>query len=1048
MGPPDRRTRLRRRMWVAVAVVVAALCLAVFVLPRPEAPGPGVSEGETYDPPKTYNPTPADAGVREKLKSQIAGLDLDGVELSKAIIEISEISGVKMRVNWGALAKEGVKPRDVVNVRLQDVTLDKAIRVVVSDFSRISPDGATRSDLGHVVEDGAITISSEAELASHTYAWEYDISDLIDLFEKSEIQHVKESDSGLEAELSDGPEMDKVFGALEEGTLGRQFVHDVDADWMKKDDSDPTITGLFDPNDPENRPMTRPEIAAKIGGLVSDCIDSGSWRTSGGEFGDIRQDGGKLIVTQSNPNHQAIADLLDKLRVGLKTRSVKTRPAKRDGGDNRHERLLAARIPGRLFDAMKLKDVIEYVRVSSGANIHVKWRMLERDHIKPGTLITVHLKDSTLAEALDYVCQEASSCDEPGVGPVGASYRVNDGVVTVSSISDLQHETSLGVYDIGEVVSLVLEYEGLEQNRAEIVGRIKTLIWDVFAPDCWCQYHKGLEAVVDIGRLLVVTQTTAHHKSLTVLLDDLTAGLSDGDPAAYRMVKVSDVHSPDTQSFLRVYDLRDLIDCIHQTACEPCPRHGLRRQAPGEVRRDASTQLDTLITGIVGRDSWRDSGGSPGQASTIGGLLAVKQTLANHDAIESLLGDLRRHCKTANLDARSYIKTPRDRTAGGQLGVKIRRVDLHGLKLQEAVSALCDAPGIDLSVDRASFAKGADAVHAKVDVCLKDVTFKEAIDCIFDIVNSDPEPCAGYRISDGVIKLTAGGDSPVSVRIYDLRNLIDAASASQGSSGCRVMIRFELEGLINDAVRLDSWGENDSDARVISRAGELLVIRQRTDSHEVITELFEWLDKYLKADRVEPYMPHATQTERLIRRKLRGKMAKLELDNVELIKAIQIVLDAAGLTKYIRYQPVITEIASRKVSLRLKNVTFRQALDAVFAAAKNDTGLSAKYFIRHGVMVIDDYLPYFPPNATRVYDVRDLIERRRKAPKTKPQGRREKTVARETVEAIEKALAPEKSRPGESHLLCANTFLGMMIVTETEKNHAALAAVLEKMRAE
>jgi len=183
MGPPDRRTRLRRRMWVAVAVVVAALCLAVFVLPRPEAPGPGVSEGETYDPPKTYNPTPADAGVREKLKSQIAGLDLDGVELSKAIIEISEISGVKMRVNWGALAKEGVKPRDVVNVRLQDVTLDKAIRVVVSDFSRISPDGATRSDLGHVVEDGAITISSRDDLDRYKKPGVlrvYDIRDLVE----------------------------------------------------------------------------------------------------------------------------------------------------------------------------------------------------------------------------------------------------------------------------------------------------------------------------------------------------------------------------------------------------------------------------------------------------------------------------------------------------------------------------------------------------------------------------------------------------------------------------------------------------------------------------------------------------------------------------------------------------------------------------------------------------------------------------------------------------------------------------------------------------
>ena len=128
MGQSDRRRRRYRQWWIAIgaAALAVAMCLTIFVLRRPSAP-----DLDVYEPAKTYKPTPADRAVREKLNSSVASLDLGGVELRRAIGELREISGAGIRVNWPALAKERVMPETLVNVRLKNVTLDKAIRRAV-----------------------------------------------------------------------------------------------------------------------------------------------------------------------------------------------------------------------------------------------------------------------------------------------------------------------------------------------------------------------------------------------------------------------------------------------------------------------------------------------------------------------------------------------------------------------------------------------------------------------------------------------------------------------------------------------------------------------------------------------------------------------------------------------------------------------------------------------------------------------------------------------------------------------------------------------------
>ena len=177
MGPPDHRRRRYRQWLIATGAVVAAVCLTIFISRRPDSEP--VTIPDDYEPAKTYKPTPADLPVREKLKSRIVSLDLVDVELRKAIQKLRDISSERIRVNWAALSKERVKPETTVNVRLKNVTLNKAIQTVLDDCLCIG-EGRRREiriDLGYVVEDGAITISSRAELAGHTYVRQYDIGD-------------------------------------------------------------------------------------------------------------------------------------------------------------------------------------------------------------------------------------------------------------------------------------------------------------------------------------------------------------------------------------------------------------------------------------------------------------------------------------------------------------------------------------------------------------------------------------------------------------------------------------------------------------------------------------------------------------------------------------------------------------------------------------------------------------------------------------------------------------------------------------------------------
>ena len=876
MGHTDRRTRRRRQLLIATGAVAAALCLTIFVLQRPNVPDPDV-----YEPAGTYKPTPADASVREKLKASIASLDLSGVELRQAIGELREISGVGIRVNWAALAKERVMPETLVNVRLKNVTLDKAIRTVLDDVSCIGPGHRNETGLGHVVEDGAITISSKSDLEGHLDTREYDISDITSLVAK--------------------------------------FRHK--EDMPVNEDGVP----LFE--------VSRDEIVGEINCLVFEAINESE--------SDVREKGEKLVVTLDTASHESIAKVLEKLRTRLNSRRSDPRPEKPAAADVAVGELLDRKIGEFDFYDTELQKAIDFIRDKSGINIHVKWHAIARESIGPDTKVSVHstnktrddgvrLENATFAEALQAVCRGDASEGEPGIGPVGLDYVVRDGVVTVSTKSDLRESTSFRIYDIGDMISSVADAESLPQSYREIVDQLRTVVVETIDSTYGCGPQGGDRMIREIGGLFVVVQTIEHHESLARLLRELHASFRGRGPVI-----------------------------------------------------------------------------------------------------------------------RSSVRSPRDRFVRKQLDLKLSKFCSPDHEIQHAIQFFRDVSGVDIRVDwRALETAGLKPDTEFFVDLITDMPIGKALDVLLDSFPSKKHRI-GYVIRDGAVMVSTEDEliSPKAFRVYDVRDLIAPVCAREGPPVSRAEAVGRIRTLISDAIDRDSW-DYIGEIGVICSIGGRLVITQTIDNHEAIDELLGDLRRHFKTPNLDPHSHHETQAERAIRKQLELKIPKLDLDDDEFGEAVSAVLGIYEPNMYANWRwPTGDEVKPPgKVSLHLKNVTRREALDAVFDIANKGSGLRMDYTIIGDRIMIAPQAKLLRSSTIRIYDARDIIARKMKAT-TAPARSRDKTVE-EITGLIREAIAPGSWRDDGGSLGTIDEISGLLVITQICRHHESLAALMKKLRAD
>ncbi|HEY2585487.1 MAG TPA: M56 family metallopeptidase [Tepidisphaeraceae bacterium] len=204
------------------------------------------------------------------------------------------------------------------------------------------------------------------------------------------------------------------------------------------------------------------------------------------------------------------------------------------------QRKLDRILPELSFDTVLLDDIVDFLRDVSGAKIVVNWKALKAAGINQSTMVTVRLKNVRFSKALSIILDAASGGHKPRLG-----YRVEDGVIVISSIDDLSKNVEVRVYDVRDLVVDIPSFEdapqlGKPQIRGatvpattqpatregrnahdEAVKQLVQTIESTVAPDTWKDRGGSVAALRELEGQLIVTQAPENHAQIVRLLDQL-----------------------------------------------------------------------------------------------------------------------------------------------------------------------------------------------------------------------------------------------------------------------------------------------------------------------------------------------------------------------------------------------------------------------------------------------------------------------------------------------------------------------------------------------
>ncbi|MCE5277632.1 MAG: hypothetical protein ABFD92_01850 [Planctomycetaceae bacterium] len=222
-----------------------------------------------------------DRAVRKRLKERIKELKFDDIDFKDVIQFLQDVSGVSIDPRWNAMAAVGISKNTTINIQLQDVTLEKALRTILNNL-------AASASLDWALDDGVITISTSDDLAAdpkHRKTQVYDIRDLLinaPIFTGPRLQLASNTGNQTSTDTGAGG-----LGGLGTTVGGQQALGT-------------TVE------------QTTEEMTNEIVELIKKTIDPNSWLNNN-ETG-IAPMAGQLVITQTTKNQDAIAALLSKLR--------------------------------------------------------------------------------------------------------------------------------------------------------------------------------------------------------------------------------------------------------------------------------------------------------------------------------------------------------------------------------------------------------------------------------------------------------------------------------------------------------------------------------------------------------------------------------------------------------------------------------------------------------------------------------------------------------------------------------------------------------------
>jgi hypothetical protein len=171
-------------------------------------------------------------------------------------------------VDWEALADAGVARDEPVDLCLSRVTLEEALKSVLGYVG--AGGGGTRAE--YTLFDGAVVVTTQPHLGRYVYAAVYDLCDV---------------------ETGPPPELDSTFQKKTPAT--NRFVC--------------FGGGISDP-----QPRTRAETDESLTSLVRETVAPEDWVEQGGDRGDVRTFGGRVVAVTTWRNHRQIEALLAQMR--------------------------------------------------------------------------------------------------------------------------------------------------------------------------------------------------------------------------------------------------------------------------------------------------------------------------------------------------------------------------------------------------------------------------------------------------------------------------------------------------------------------------------------------------------------------------------------------------------------------------------------------------------------------------------------------------------------------------------------------------------------
>lgn len=230
--------------------------------------------------------------------------------------------------------------------------------------------------------------------------------------------------------------------------------------------------------------------------------------------------------------------------------------------DTQVRKRLAESVPTISVQQQPFSDVVNLLRRETGANIVVNWNALANAGVQKQTPISLQLSNVPFEKILSLVLQEAA-----GSGGTPLAYSIDQGVITISTKSQLAHQMVIRLYNISDLLVQAPNFnnaptfnlssatqnstsqvssqggggigniggggsifqqngtggQGQQQgkSRSSMVREITSLIEKTVDPNSWAATGGGTGSIRELNGQLVVSQTPTNQSKIAALLQKL-----------------------------------------------------------------------------------------------------------------------------------------------------------------------------------------------------------------------------------------------------------------------------------------------------------------------------------------------------------------------------------------------------------------------------------------------------------------------------------------------------------------------------------------------